>query len=249
MNKISIITVCYNAKNQIEQTIRSVTNQSYQFIEYIIIDGQSLDGTQNIINNYLNQIDHFIEEIDHGIYDAMNKGMALATGDFLLFLNAGDTLDTNNTIEQIMKYSKESDILYGETYLVDGDRNILGTRSKLTTKNLPDQLEQNSFLDGQPVSHQSFIVKKKIVDKFQIKYKCSADIDWMIRATMKASIITNVNLIISRYLLGGVSDKNLQRCWIERFHILLEHFSIYQVLTAHIRFALRYLRFGAYKIK
>lgn len=114
--KISVVTVCYNAINDIEKTILSVINQTYSNIEYIIIDGGSTDGTMDIVNKYKDKIDVIVSEPDKGIYDAMNKGIDRATGDWINFMNAGDCFFNNVALENVFPRNYESvnfDILYG----------------------------------------------------------------------------------------------------------------------------------------
>ena len=114
--KISVVTVCYNAVNDIEKTILSVINQTYPNIEYLIIDGGSKDGTMDIVNKYKDKIDVIVSEPDKGIYDAMNKGIDRATGDWINFMNAGDCFYNNVALESVFPRNYESvnfDILYG----------------------------------------------------------------------------------------------------------------------------------------
>jgi glycosyltransferase involved in cell wall biosynthesis len=115
--KVSIITVCFDAEDDIEKTIQSVLNQTYNDIEYIIVDGKSTDGTMDIIKIYENRISKIICEPDKGIYDAMNKGIRAATGDVLYFLNAGDRLCDGNIIEKVAKEFEKSKalIIYGKS--------------------------------------------------------------------------------------------------------------------------------------
>src|SRR5690606_12018670 len=126
--KISIITVVYNNVRDIEYTIRSVISQTYPNIEYIVIDGASTDGTLDVINNYRDRINVVISEKDRGIYDAMNKGLATASGDYVLFLNSGDELFDDNSIQNVVEEGKGADIIYGETKLVNEERHIIGDR-------------------------------------------------------------------------------------------------------------------------
>ncbi len=244
--KISIITVCFNAEALIEQTLRSVVDQNFTSKQYLIIDGNSTDSTLEIVSQYREAIDQIVSEPDGGIYDAMNKGLSLATGEYVLFLNAGDQLFSNQTLETLFALD-DADIYYGETTLINDKQEVLGTRSELTTRPLPRNLNVRSFLNGQPVSHQSFIVRRELIGNFDLQFQCSADIDWMIRAVRNAKIIRNSGITISRYLLGGTSDRKLKKCWIERARILLRYFNPMLVLLAHFKFALRYLRHGAYK--
>lgn len=118
--KISVVTVCYNAASEIERTIKSVINQTYSNIEYIIIDGGSKDGTVDIIKKYADKVSYWVSEPDKGIYDAMNKGIIAATGDWINFMNAGDWFYATNVLEQIASIAQttSADILYGNTMKV-----------------------------------------------------------------------------------------------------------------------------------
>lgn len=116
---ISVVTICYNAKNDLEKTILSVLSQTYQDIEYIIIDGGSTDSTVDIIHKYSERLFYWISEPDKGIYDAMNKGMDRATGSWIIFMNAGDTFCDNEVIKNIFGYNDLSDysVIYGDCYV------------------------------------------------------------------------------------------------------------------------------------
>ena len=130
--KFSIITVTYNAENVLEDTIQSVITQTYRNVEYIIVDGKSTDKTMEIVNRYKDHIHTIVSEPDKGLYDAMNKGMALATGDYVCFLNAGDELHEDDTL-QLMVHSLAGvnelpDVMYGETAIVDEEGHFLRMR-------------------------------------------------------------------------------------------------------------------------
>src|SRR5690606_30753578 len=124
--KISIITIVYNNVRDIRYTLASVANQDYPNIEYIVVDGLSNDGTMEVIQEYRSHISTLVSEKDKGIYDAMNKGLKLATGDYVLFLNSGDELFANDTLSKVFAAGADADIYYGETKLVNEDREILG---------------------------------------------------------------------------------------------------------------------------
>ena len=232
--KISIITVCYNAETLIECTIQSVLNQTYSNVEYIIIDGKSTDDTLGIIRKFIfentchsehseesvcRQIPHgvypersrrirddikIISEPDSGLYDAMNKGLALATGDYVWFINAGDEIYDPTTLENLIPFFEENaDVIYGDTVRVDESRNMLGLR----VKRPPKKFTWKSFRMGMTVCHQSILISRKIAPKYDLQYKICADIDWVIQAMKQAKIVCNSHQILSRFLIGGFSKQ------------------------------------------
>ena len=146
--KFSIITVTYNAEKVLEDTIQSIVTQSYKNVEYIIVDGGSTDGTLSIVNKYKEHIHTLVSEPDKGLYDAMNKGLKLATGDYVWFLNAGDTLYTADTVQRIVASLKKKvslpDVIYGETRIVDAEGRSLGMRRLKA----PEKLTWKSFRMG-----------------------------------------------------------------------------------------------------
>ncbi len=241
---LSIITVVFNGASLIETTINSILNQAYQDLEYIIIDGDSTDGTIAIIRKYASQLSYWISEPDQGIYDAMNKGLKAARGNYVLFINAGDQLNSTITLSSIFNSKlKNPDIIYGETNLIDARGEILGTRSQLTTRKLPEKLNKSHMLYGMVVSHQSFMVKRKITPFYDLQYKCSADIDWVIRCLRKGKSIHHAQTIIAKYLVGGYSIRNKKNCWKERFTIYKNHYGLGKTLAAHVHIIFRYLKF------
>ena len=127
----SVITITYNAAATLEETILSVISQTYHHVEYIIVDGASTDGTMQIVERYRNKINKMVSEPDKGLYDAMNKGIDLATGDYLVFLNAGDSFHADTTLQQMVhtiKGKELPDILYGNTAIVDAQRHFVRMR-------------------------------------------------------------------------------------------------------------------------
>ena len=230
---ISIVTVCYNAASVLEGTIQSVINQSCDDIEYIVIDGASKDDTLNIIEEFSPHISKWITEPDKGIYDAMNKGIELATGKYIWFLNAGDRAFDDNVIEKLKEISEENDVLYGEVMIVDDARKYLGTRSEITVHNLPDHLTRTDMVKGMIVCHQGFIPRLSIVPKF-IPKNLSADIDWVIRILEKAKSTCKTDFNIAEYLAGGVSKKKWQQSLKDRFKILKAHFGLASAIYNHV---------------
>lgn len=246
--KISIITVCYNAERFIIPTIKSVVNQSFRSFEYLIIDGQSGDATVEHIRGFQKEFPmRLISEPDNGVYDAMNKGLRHAKGEYVLFLNSGDELSSPDTLAKIFSQNKDADLYYGETNIIDETRKIIGTRSGLTSRKLPKVLSKKSFLSGQVVSHQSFIPKRSLCPGFNLKYSCSADIDWMITITEKSTATINTGMVVTNYLQGGISDTRLLKCWQERLMIMLTHFGFFNTVLSHVKFVLRFVKYGKYR--
>ncbi len=241
---ISIITVVYNNRAELEQTIRNVAAQTYPNIEYIVVDGGSTDGTLHVIEANLGTVTRYITERDKGLYDAMNKGLKLATGDYVWFVNSGDFIAENDTLQRIAdQFAWQHDIYYGETLLVQADGTVLGTRSALTTRKVPAVLNWRSFRFGQLVGHQSFIAKRSLVGEYNLSYPCSADMDWQIRAMKQAQSIQHAQLPLSRFLVGGHSAQNKKSCWQERFHIFATHYGWFTALTSHVYIVFRALKF------
>lgn len=235
----SIITVTYNASQWLERTIQSVISQSYPHIEYIIIDGNSTDGTLEIIKKYQSSIAHCVSEPDSGLYDAMNKGLKLASGDYVWFLNAGDTIYSETTVQEIvnlLKGEKMPDIVYGETQIVDSEGSALGMRRLKS----PEKLSWKSFRMGMLVCHQSFLVKRTIAEPYNLQYRFTADYDWCIRCMRKADAIFNTRLTISRFLEAGLSAANRKESLKERYRIMCENYGKIPTQIRHIWFAIRF---------
>ena len=183
--KFSIITVTYNAEAVLEDTIQSVISQTYHHVEYIIVDGASKDGTLSIIDRYRDRITRIVSEPDKGLYDAMNKGIRLATGDYLCFLNAGDSFHEDDTLQQMVRSisgNELPDVLYGETELVDKEGHFIRMRRLAA----PEVLTWRSFKQGMLVCHQAFFAKASLVEPYDLQYRFSADFDWCIRVMKKA---------------------------------------------------------------
>lgn len=238
---ISIITVCYNAENSIEKTILSVIDQSLRGIEYLIVDGASTDGTLKIIEKYQGRITKVISEKDNGLYDAMNKGLSLATGDYVLFLNADDTLYAADTIEEVFNSCKEADVIFGEAMIVNESGKELGLRSVRTPHKVPENLTWKSLRWGMVVSHQAFIIRRSLALPYDLQYRVCADIDWMIRCLKQCKSICNSREIICNFRAGGTSHRNEKLAWKERYQIFNKHYGIVNNFINHILISLRYL--------
>ena len=231
----SIITVVYNGAKLLPDTIESVRRQTWQHIEYWIIDGGSTDGTGEIIQSYARQMPHlrWISEKDRGLYDAMNKGLRLATGDFVWFLNAGDHFHATDTVEKVaLLVHSDTDVLYGETLLVDEQRQAAGTMSDLSTRALPTRLQWRDYLGGMVVVHQSFVPRRVLAPEF-LEHNLCADYDWSIRIVKNSRHCVNTGLILSDYLMGGVSKQRHRQSLKDRFAVMRQHFGLFPTLLAH----------------
>lgn len=238
--KFSIITVTYNAGAVLEDTIQSVITQTYRNVEYIIVDGGSKDHTLDIINRYREHIHTLVSEPDKGLYDAMNKGIRLATGDYLCFLNAGDELHEDDTL-QLMVHSitgtELPDVLYGETAIVDEEGHFL----RMRRLSAPENLNWKSFKDGMLVCHQAFFPRRELAEPYDLRYRFSADFDWCIRIMKKSHTLLNTHLTLIDYLNEGMTTRNHRASLHERFRIMCRHYGYLSTLARHAWFALRLL--------
>lgn len=236
--RVSIITVVYNSASLLQATIDSVAAQTYANIEYLIIDGGSTDGTIDIIKKNAGLITRWISEPDRGIYDAMNKGLQLATGDYVWFINSGDRIFSVHTLQNVMQ-QPEADIYYGETEIINREGYRLGDRRLKA----PEQLSWKSFINGMLVCHQSVIIKKSITKSYNLNYKVSADFDWVLYALRRASTIHNTRLVLSKYLEEGTSRSNIKRSLRERFKIMTSYYGLLPVLIKHVVIAARFFAY------
>lgn len=238
---VSIIIVVYNSENLLLGTIDSIANQTCKDYELIVIDGGSTDGTLEIIKSNQREIKKWISEPDKGIYDAMNKGIKLAEGEYIWFINSGDRIYSNIVIEKLKDIHSQNnpDVLYGETMLINSSNEEIGTRSALTSRKLPSMLTWKNMINGMVVSHQSVIVRRAKAGMYDLKYHCSSDIEWVIVSLKNALLITNTQMILSSYLIGGFSIANKKKCLKERFDIYINHFGVIRTIFAHIKLILR----------
>ena len=202
--KISVVTVCYHAVDTIEKTILSVINQTYQNIEYVVIDGGSKDGTVDIVNKYRDRIAYFVSERDKGIYDAMNKAIQVATGEWINFMNAGDLFATNHTIDDI--FGKEAnyfsqDVIYGDTLY-----NYNGSPITYKAKSLSTIDYRMSFC------HQSSFVKTDLMKArgFDLRYRYVADYAFFYHLYNTGYSFHYLPMVLTIYSLeGGFSNSNI----------------------------------------
>lgn len=251
---ITLITVTYNAALTIERTLQSVEEQTYPRIEHLIIDGCSGDDTMAHVQRYVERntnprghIIRVVREPDNGLYDAMNKGINLASGDYLAFLNAGDRLHEPTTISQMVeKTGWQRDranyaVLYGETDLVDDQGRFLRHRRL----HPPEQLTSRSFLQGMLVCHQSFYARTDLARAvpYDLRYRYSADYDWCIRIMLRAERrrlrFLNTGFILTDYLSEGLTTKNHRRSLLERLRVMAHHYGWPRALGQHLWFVVR----------
>lgn len=255
MIKFSIITCTYNASEVLQRTLDSVMSQTWGQIEHIIVDGASKDSTMAMAEAYRRrsaeeETEHDIiikSEPDRGLYDAMNKGLQLATGDYVVFLNAGDVLPTDETLENISNdVNERSDgrlpaVLYGDTNIVDNNGELLRPRRLAP----PDDLSWRSFRHGMLVCHQAFYVRTDIAkaEPYNLKYRFSADVDWCIRVMKRAEKeglpLLRLPEVVVNYLDGGMTNKNHHASLIERFNVMSHHYGLMSTILMHIWFVAR----------
>jgi glycosyltransferase involved in cell wall biosynthesis len=231
MNKplLSVITVVFNNVKDIERTMLSVLNQTYSNIEYLVIDGNSIDGTKAIIERYRSRIAVFITEKDNGIYDAMNKGLAKATGDYVVFMNSGDEFFEKDTVKTVFTKASDADIYYGETEMIDHNLQSFGQRRHKT----PENFTWKDFKYGMSISHQAIFIRKNLTEPYNLNYQLSSDIDWILTAAKKARKIVNVQQYVAKYLVGGMSKKKHLKSLKERFAIMRKHYGLLPTVFNH----------------
>ena len=236
MVKFTIATVTFNAESTIDRTLRSIATQTYDGVEHLIVDGCSQDGTMGEIQRYIERncdachphTIRLIREPDGGLYDAMNKAIAQAKGDYIIFLNAGD------------KFRLPA-VIYGETDLVDNEGRFLRHRRLAA----PQHLSSRSFLHGMLVCHQSFYVRTDLArtNPYDLRYRYSADYDWCIRIMRRAErrtlVLHNTQLILTDYLNEGMTTRNHRRSLFERLRIMAHHYGWFLALASHAWFIVR----------
>ena len=234
---ISIITVCYNAAKELEKTICSVKDQTYPHIQYIIVDGASKDATPRVLEHHGADIDIILSEPDRGIYDAMNKGIDLSTGDYLCFMNAGDVFHSPDTLQKVFDQVGDDrpGVIFGDTDIVD-EEGLFIRKRRLSP---PEHLTVKSFRKGMLVCHQSFYARRDLVPHYDLTYRLSADVDWCIKILRRSSHNHNTHLTLTDYLSEGATTKNHRASLKERFAIMCKHYGLLSTLLWHICFVWR----------
>ena len=222
---VTIITVCYNRKATIEKAIKSVLNQTHKDIEYIIIDGNSTDGTKEIIESYRDRISTYISEPDKGMYDAINKGLKLATGDAIGFMHSDDEFYDDTVVESVVKrFNSDASIdgVYGDGVYVSNDQ-----EERLIRDRIGGNFSIKKIKEGWLPLHPTVYLKKAAIDKYglySLDFKIASDTEFLIRYLYKYKIkMSYVNAYFVRMRMGGLST-NFKRA----FEVLLEDYKIYK---------------------
>lgn len=238
----AIITATYNAGATLKRTLESIDGQTFTDYEHIIVDGASTDNTLEIAEAHRSGRRTVVSEPDKGLYDAMNKGMGLSKGRYLIFLNAGDKFHSHDTLRIIadaIAANGDPGIVYGQTDIVDNDGHYIGPRH-LTA---PDKLTLRSFADGMLVCHQAFIAVRNIVGFYNTSYRFSADYEWCIRCLQHSR--KNIGLgdtVIIDYLNEGMTTRNHRSSLLERFRIMSFYYGLIPTIARHFGFAARALK-------
>jgi glycosyltransferase involved in cell wall biosynthesis len=258
----TVVTVTYQPGALLEPTMESVRAQEGVRMDYVVVDGASTDGTVDRLRNFAQKVlgeesgggrpgagfsVRWISEPDNGLYDAMNKGLAMAEGDYVLFLNAGDTLAHPRVLADLWAEAPGKALYYGHAMVVEsmGGRE-LGLRRPLP----PSHLNWRSLRFGMVVSHQAFVVRRELALPYDLQYKICADIDWMIRClkTLTPSGVDTsgggvyfIDKVMVQFLDGGLSSQRRKAAWKERYRILSHHYGAGHNLLNHAWIILRYV--------
>lgn len=242
----SIITVCYNAADTIGRTLESVAAQTFQNYEHIIVDGASKDATAEIIVTAPGASRRkFRSEPDHGLYDAMNKGLGMACGTYLVFLNAGDKFHGTDALDRLAAAAQTAagdamkpGILYGQTDIVDDS----GTYLRPRHLRAPENLTLADFGRGMLVCHQAFVPLRRIAPLYDTDYRFSADYEWCIRCLQHSRKNVLVDGTLVDYLDGGLTTANHRASLKERYRIMCYYYGTVPTILRHIGFIFRALR-------
>lgn len=222
--RVSIVTVTWNAATVIERTLESVLAQSYPNIEYLIIDGGSTDGTLAIVDRYRDRIATVVSEPDDGIFDAMNKSLAHVTGDWVNFMNAGDSFADPDVVAQVVAQGGDADLVCGDSYLVypDSDRKVFEKARGL------DKL----WRDFIPCVHQATFVRADWLRAcgFDTGYRYAADYDFFLRSHVAGKRIRFLDRVLCHFLVGGASQQHDMQLYVESLASALRHGPADQVL-------------------
>ena len=238
---ISVITVVYNAEKVLEETLQSIFSQDYKNLEVVIVDGASKDGTLDIIKKYQDRIGRWISEPDKGLYDAMNKGLSLASGEWITFLNAGDSFTTNDTVSKMFAADPSAvDVIYGDAILTAENYENYVKPKSLSVKNLRA---------GHSICHQSMFVRKSRAPKYDLNLRFKAEYNWIIdiMTSIPADRVRYVPVAVVYYALGGFGEKWLLKNLKEYIAVTRKRFGLSQVILNLPMYSKIFLRHLKYK--
>lgn len=231
----SIITITYNAAETLQPTLESVAAQKFTDYEYLLIDGASTDSTLTLAAEAPIKEKTIISRPDKGLYDAMNRGLHIAKGRYVIFLNSGDSFPSSLTLQTyadaIAGSPEAPGIVYGQTMIVNPEREIIGPRHLLA----PDRLMIRSFLDGMTVCHQAMAVRRDLAPDYDLRYRFSADYDWVIKVLKRSPLNIYTGEVTAHYLSEGVTTKNHRASLIERLKIMSKHYGAWPAFASHIK--------------
>ena len=257
MITFSVVTITYNAAAVLRPTLDSVMMQDYPNVEHLIIDGASTDETLAIAKAYQKLSDeaengHVVKiqsEPDKGLYDAMNKGLRLATGDYIVFMNAGDRFPEADTLDKVMLAAvvgageERPAVLFGNTDIIDDKGNFLYHR-RLSP---PERLTWRSFRYGMVVCHQAFYARTDIARSlpYDTTFRYSADVDWCIRVMKEGErqhlLLCNIHAVVANYMEEGQTTIHHKDSLKERFEVMRRHYGLLTTVLLHAWFAVRKL--------
>lgn len=246
MSVFSVITINYNNLGGLKRTYESVQNQTARYrIQWIVVDGNSNDGSAEFLRENNKSIDVLVIEPDKGLYDAMNKGLQLAEAPYVWFMNSGDVIYSKDVAEKLMELAaSDPDVLFGDTMFIDEKGHDLGLISKMKPQRFPEKLHNRSFRFGMNLCHQSFIAKRSICPYYDLQYRQAADVDWIIGILKKNPVNVRYNGVIAGFETGGSSAHHEKKAWKERFAVLSKHYGFLPNCINHCWIVLRRLIFN-----
>ena len=241
-----MITINYNNLRGLKRTYESVQKQTARHqIQWIVVDGYSSDGSAEFLRSHASNIDVLLIEKDKGIYDAMNKGLALAEAPYVWFMNSGDMIYRENVAEKLFALTAtQPDVLFGDTMFIDANGRDIGLISQLKPQRFPQKLDKWSFRFGMNLCHQSFIAKKSICPLYDLQYRQAADVDWIISILEKNPVNIRFEGVIAGFETGGSSAQHEKKAWKERFSVLSKHYGFLPNCINHAWIVLRRLMFN-----
>jgi len=252
MTRITIVTITYNAAHVLRRTLDSALQQTYPHVEHLIVDGHSTDDTVRMARAYQTEVaaTHpqwtvgLQSEPDKGLYDAMNKGLQRMTGDYVVFMNAGDCFAAPDTLQRVAQCADTDPhpaVIYGDTDLTDADGHIIGRR-RLSP---PEQLTWRSFRHGMLVCHQAFYARTDIAraTPYDTRYRHSADVKWCIQV-MKAAErqqlpLVNTHATLCHYMREGDSTRHHTASLMERLRVMAGEYGWPTAIVMHAWFVVR----------